>query len=125
MTAPAAPAGLASGGLALWNAVTGLHELAPPQLATLELACRQRDRCDALAPGAAAADPGALRHERDSALAMPRLLAALRLVDEAGRKPQSRQLGGVQEPAAGVTPVSALDRARLRHGVRVRVESSV
>jgi hypothetical protein len=91
-----------------------LHEPDPPQLATLELACRQRDRCDALAPDAAAGDAGALRHERDSALAMTRLLAALRLPDEAGRKPQARQLRGVQAPS-GATPMSAVERARLRH----------
>jgi hypothetical protein len=54
----------------------------------LEQACRQRDRCDTLASDAAAGDRGALRHERDSALAMTRLLAALRLPDEGGRKPQ-------------------------------------
>jgi hypothetical protein len=86
----------------------------PPQLATLELACRQRDRCDTLAPEAAAGDPGALRHERDAALTMTRLLAALRLPDEAGRKPQARRMRDVQVPST-VTPMSALERARLRH----------
>jgi hypothetical protein len=110
MTTP--PAGLASGGRALWSAVTELHPLDPSQLATLEQACRQRDRCDALAPDAAAGDPGALRQERDSALAMTRLLVALRLPDEAGRRPQARRIRGVQAPSA---PTSALERARLRH----------
>jgi hypothetical protein len=43
---------------------------------------------------------------------MTRLLAALRLPDEAGRKPQARQIRGVHAPSS---PVSALERARLRH----------
>ena len=110
MTAP--PAGLASGGVALWSAVSNLHELDPSQLATLEQACRQRDRCDTLAPNAAAGDPGALRHERDSALAMARFLTALRPPDDGGCKPQARRIQGVQAPSV---PMSALERARLRH----------
>jgi hypothetical protein len=120
MTAP--PAGLASGGRALWRSVTLVHELDPPHLATLELACRQRDRCDMLASDAAAGDHGALRHERDAALAMTRLLAALRLPDEGGRKPQARQIRGVQAPSSPVSvsvsvsvSALALERARLRH----------
>ncbi len=90
------PAGLAFGGRALWHGAQQAHELDPLQLAMLEQACRQRDRCDALAPDAATGDPGALRQERDSAMAMTRLLAALRLPSQSGgRKPQARQLRGV------------------------------
>jgi len=77
-----------------WSAVTGLHELDPPQFVMLEQACRQRDRCDALAPDAAAGHPGALRHERNAALTMTRLLAALRRPNEAGREPQAPQIRG-------------------------------
>jgi len=111
------PAGLAPGGRALWSAVTGLHELDPPQFVMLEQACRQRDRCDALAPDAAAGYPGALRHERDAALAMTRLLAALRLPDDGGRKPQARHIRGVQAPSV---PMLALERARLRQDRKPR-----
>lgn len=106
------PAGLDVGGRALWSAVVDAHDLDPTRLAMLEQACRQRDRCDTLALDAASGDLGALRHERDSAMAMSRLLTALRLPDEAGRKPQHRQLRGVQAPP---TRLSALERARLRH----------
>ena len=107
-----APVGLAPGGRVLWRAVAGLHELDRPQLATLEQACRQRDRCDVLAPEAVAGNPGTLRHERDAALAMTGLLAALRLPDAAGRKPQARPIRGVQAPSV---PMSALERGRLLH----------
>src|SRR4028118_1595799 len=118
MTGP--PAGLAKGGRALWSAVLDSHELDTPRLAVLEQACRQRDRCDTLAANAANGDPGALRHESDSAMAMPRLpataatgapgalpherdsamamtrlLSALRLPDDVGRQPQARQIRGV------------------------------
>jgi hypothetical protein len=43
---------------------------------------------------------------------MARLLSALRLPDDAGRKPQARKIRGVQQPSSAV---SALERARLRH----------
>ncbi len=104
-----APKGLRSGGRRLWDGITDDHELDDGQLATLEQACRQRDRADSLASAAASGDPSALRHERESALAMTRLLAALRLPDEkTGKRPQSRQVRGVQRPSG----VSSLDRAR-------------
>jgi hypothetical protein len=52
-------------------------------------------------------------HELDPPqLAMTRLLAALRLPDAAGRKPQARQIRGVQAPSSSR---SALERSRLRH----------
>ncbi len=97
------------GGRQLWDGVTERHELDQMQLVMLEQACRQRDRCDALAP---IASTGALRHERDAAMAMSRLLTALRLPDQAGRIPQSRQPRGVQAPSS---PPSALERGRQRH----------
>ncbi len=95
--------------MALWAGVTALHlDLDGAQLATLEQACRQRDRADALAEKASTGDASALRHEREAGLAMTRLLAAMRLPDDAGRRPQARQLRGVQKPGK----VSSLDRAR-------------
>lgn len=106
------PAGLASGGRALWSAVLDSHVLDAPRLAMLEQACRQRDRCDTLAADAANGDHGALRHERDAAMAMTRLLAALRLTTESGHRSQARQMRGVQAPSS---PISALERARQRH----------
>jgi hypothetical protein len=115
MTRP--PAGLASGGRALWRDVLDSQELDALRLAVLEQACRQRDRCDTLAAAASNGDPGALRHERDSAMAMTRLLSALRLPDATGRKPQARQVRGVQAPS---TPLSAVERARQRHAAQQR-----
>ena len=103
------PVGIAEGGQRLWDGILGDYSaLDAGQLATLEQACRQRDRADALAEKAAEGDAGALRQERDSGLAMTRLLAALRLPDQAGKRPLARQLRGVQKPSA----VSSLQRAR-------------
>lgn len=109
-----APRGLSAGGRSLWSGITGDTDLDAGQLATLELACRQRDRADSLAPAAAGGDPVALRQERDCALAMARLLAALRLPDPvSGRRPQARQVRGVQQPTV-TGKVSSLERARAR-----------
>jgi hypothetical protein len=110
------PRGLASGGKKLWTQVLETHDLDEMQVAMLEQACRQRDRTDTLArlnyEAGDEPDQSNLRQERDAALAMSRLLAALRLPDEAGRKPQARQIRGVQSP----TKLSAAERMRLRTG---------
>lgn len=103
------PRGLRSGGKALWVGLSEHHDLDAGQVATLEGACRQRDRADLLASAAGAGDASALRQERDSLLAMARLIAALRLPNEAGKRPQARQLRGVQQPSG---KVSSLDKAR-------------
>lgn len=106
---PTVPLGLRTGGDALWRAIVESQDLDAGQLATLEQACRQRDRADVLAPQAAIGDLAAIRHERDAALSMARLLAALRLPDTVGgKRPARRQLRGVQQPSA----VSSLERAR-------------
>lgn len=108
------PNDLLEGGAALWRSVIEKHDdLDGPQLATLEAACRQRDRADSLAAKAATGDPGALRHEREANLAMTRLLVSLRLPDERGRRPQLRSLRGVQH-ATATTPPTSLERARAR-----------
>ncbi len=109
------PKGLNAGGRRLWRGVLADcerldYDLDAQQLATLEEACRLKDRCDALAPDAATGDTAALRGEREAALSMARLLAALRLPDrQTGKRPQRRQLRGAYAPS----PVSSLSRARL------------
>jgi len=49
-----APRGLRAGGKALWSGIAEVNDLDPGQIATLEAACRQRDRADSLAKDAAA-----------------------------------------------------------------------
>jgi hypothetical protein len=83
-------------------------------------ACRTADRVEHLEGLAATTDPvvegraGPMIHPllaevRQQAALLARLVAALRLPDEAtGKKPQRRQLRGVQKPSA----VSSLERAR-------------
>lgn len=59
---------------------------------------------------------GALSEERQQSQAMARLISALRLPDEAtGKKPQRRQLRGVQKPSS-VAAVTPLERARAKSG---------
>ncbi len=96
-----APRGLAASGRRLWSDVSGFCDLDPMQAEILEAACRQSDRSDKFAVAAAAGDVTAARQERDSALAMARLFAAMRLPDDTGRRPQSRQVRGVQKPSGG------------------------
>ena len=47
-TCPTPPQGLASGGQALWDAITEAHDLDAAQLVTLWEACRAKDLLDAL-----------------------------------------------------------------------------
>lgn len=130
------PAGLSAGGRALWRGVTETHDLDPVQQVNLLEACRQKDRLDKL--------DEILRGEAQvwvklthrvqtedyelvidkgfaSALAaanqMKQHLAALRLPDSLGDRPQQRggargayTPGGEAAPAeAGVTDI----RSRL------------
>ncbi len=106
------PRNLQAGGRRLWRGVLAEHpDLDAQQLAVLEEACRQKDRCDAFAPAALEGDVAAMRGERQAALSMARLLAALRLPDrQTGRRPQHRQIRGAYAPS----PVSSLSRARAR-----------
>ncbi len=105
----AAQRGLAASGRRLWDEVTGSYDLDPFQTELLMSACRQRDRAQVFAPAAASGDVTAARQERDSQLAMARLLAAMRVPDSAGRRPQSH-VGprGVKQP----TTASARDRLK-------------
>lgn len=83
-------------------------------------ACRTADRVEHLERLAAVTDPivegrtGPMAHPvfaevRQQEALLARLVAALRLPDEAtGKRPQKRQLRGVQQPSG----VSSIDRAR-------------
>ena len=88
------PDTLNSGGRRLWDGVTADHELVAWQLVLLLEACRAKDYLDRLAPIAAAGDFRAMREERLTSWSMTRLLAALRLPDAAGRRPQRRSVRG-------------------------------
>jgi hypothetical protein len=127
-----APTGLRAGGKALWQAITGEHDLDAPQLVQLEEACRAKDRLDQLdrllrgdvdtwvevvtdrgTPVSLRID-SALSRANDTANLMKQLLAALRLPDpQTGKRPQYRGARGAQKPTVpGGAKVSSLDRAR-------------
>ena len=107
------------GGAALWAEVTEAHELDAAQLAQLVEACRQKDRCDHLHGLALAADPDEyvklVKVANETSNQMKQLLAALRLPDASGKRPQYRGPRGAQAPSVpGGASVSSLDRARAR-----------
>jgi len=130
------PAGLSSGGRNLWKSVTDDHELDASQEVTLLEACRAKDRLDKLDEVLRGDEETWMRlikddrteyHELkiDAALTaanstanlLKQLLAALRLPDAEGKKPQQR--GGARgayaatpKVASGPGKVSSLDRAR-------------
>ena len=131
------PDGLRAGGRALWVGIAGSFDLMPEQLVQLEEACRAKDRLDkldALLSGdvdtwAYIDTEGVSSLRIDAALAqanttanlMKQLLAALRLPDEEGRRPQFRGARGAQAPsvpggAAEQKGKSASDRAKSRWG---------
>ncbi len=126
-----APAGLSAGGRALWKSITGDHEMDAAQLVQLTEACRAKDRLDkldALLRGEVAVwaevyinpdgEPvslridAALQRANDTANLLKQLLAALRLPDDAGKRPQRRGPRGAQAPSVPGGKVSSLDRAR-------------
>jgi hypothetical protein len=134
-----APTGLGAAGRTLWAEITAEHELDPMQRVTLEEACRAKDRLDKLNEilrGEAdvwchlvedANEPAtytlkvsaALTQSNATANLMKQLLAALRLPDAAGKRPQQR--GGARGSYAPSAPsgdgkVSSLERARARKG---------
>ena len=130
MSVAEVPDGLASGGAELWREVTEAHDLDVTQRANLLEACRQKDRLDQLDlllrgdVDVWARLTHNLRTEDyelkiDDALAkanatanqMKQHLAALRLPDESGKKPQRRAARGAYAPRGSGT-VSILDRAR-------------
>ena len=130
------PDGLRAGGRALWVGIAGSFDLMTEQLVQLEEACRAKDRLDkldALLSGdvdtwAYIDTEGVPSLRIDAALAqanttanlMKQLLAALRLPDEEGRRPQFRGARGAQAPSvpggADQKGKSASDRAKSRWG---------
>lgn len=110
------PRGLKAGGKKLWSGVIGdADALDVAQLAALEGACRMRDRADQLAPLAAGGDASSLRHERESIMAMTRLLAAMRLPDtKTGKRPGAKTIRGVE--ANHTAKVSTLERVLASAG---------
>lgn len=135
------PAGLGSGGRALWRAIAKDHVLDGMQRVQLTEACRAKDRLDKL--DAALRGDGdtwmhlardifgdgnvyelritnALGKANETANVMKQLLAALRLPDaDSGKRPQQRGPRGAQKPTipGGATEpgkVSSIERARER-----------
>lgn len=113
------PSGLSVGGRALWRAITADHELDSAQFVQLVEACRAKDRLDEL--DAILRDDlaarGMLTAANNTANLLKQLMAALRLPDEAGRRPQRRGARGAYEPSKPGA-VSSLDRARDRAAAR-------
>lgn len=115
---------LGARGQRLWDSLlaqdASLEDVQNPMREVALSAARTADRVDHLEDLARTTDPvvegrgGPMIHPllaevRQQAQLLARLVAALRLPDEAtGKKPQRRQLRGVQQPKA----VSSLDRAR-------------
>lgn len=116
--------GLNARGARLWASLTAqdaslLDEHNPARETALS-ACRAADRLDTLEQLAVVTDvvfegrTGPMTHPvhvevRQAAALLARLIAALRLPDEAtGKRPQKRQLRGVQKPSTG----SARDRLK-------------
>jgi hypothetical protein len=112
------PDDLGPGGRALWDGITEDHDLEPSQLAQLAEACREKDRCDALARMIdQAEDPkvflSLVGKANETANQMKQMIAALRLPDaQTGKKPQYRGPRGAY--TKGPAKVSSLDRARAR-----------
>lgn len=132
---PKPPDGLAPAGQALWKSVSDDHELDAVQFAQLTEACRQKDRLDKLddllrgevdtwaeiatdregEPISLRID-SAVKLANETANTMKQLLAALRLPDAAGKRPQRRGARGAQSPSVpgGAGKVSSIERARAR-----------
>lgn len=104
------PSDLATRGSALWDTISEANDLDEGQSQMLAQACRVADRCDALAPVAAADPEGAAgKQELAASQQLARLMTALRLPDEHGRKPQLRgQRGTYKPPTPGVSSRSRL-----------------
>ncbi len=139
------PQSLGTAGRKLWRSIVAIHSLDPMQLVQLEEACRAKDRLDefdSIIHGKGVLNLMRFRlHESfdengtyasvevrfDSVITqanatanlMKQLLAALRLPDAAGKRPQQR--GGARGAYTTGAPtgdgkVSSLDRARARKG---------
>ena len=143
------PESLEAGGRALWHGIADSFELMPEQLVQLEEACRAKDRLDEfdsiihgkgvlnlmkfrLSQGlehhdGTEDDPLVVEVKFDNVISqsnatanlLKQLLAALRLPDEEGRRPQYRGARGAQAPSTpggAAKSGSAADRASSRWG---------
>ena len=132
------PRGLSAGGSKLWDEIACVHELDAVQLTQLTEACRAKDRLDkmdAVLRGDAdtwmrlAVDVNSdgsiyelritntLSKANDTANLLKQLLAALRLPDASGKRPQFRGPRGAQQPSVPGGKdgtVSSMERARQR-----------
>lgn len=134
MAAPKTPARLGPGGRKLWRDVVTAHELDAPQRVQLEEACRAKDRLDKLdallcgtvdtwAEIQVGSDGGpvslridaALKLANETANLVKQLLAALRLPDASGKRPQFRGPRGAQKPTVPGGG-SAAEKAASRWG---------
>lgn len=127
------PPGLGTGGARLWTDITAAHDLDPAQRVQLLEACRAKDRLDKLdsllrgdvetwARLVFKLNSGgdtyelvidaALSRANDTANLLKQLLAALRLPDASGKRPQYRGPRGAQAPTVPGGKVSSLERAR-------------
>lgn len=107
------PRGLRAGGKALWAGIADLTDLDVGQKAQLLEACRAKDRLDGLDEIIRARQPGwdeYLNKANTTANQMKQLLAALRLPDEYGKKPQRH--GSARGAYASTGAVSLVDRLR-------------
>lgn len=108
------PTGLGGRGSRLWSSLLAqdvlLEDASNPMREVALEACRTADLVESMH---LEGDPKSLGEIRQQRLTMTRLISALRLPDEAsGKRPQRRQLRGVQKPSK----VSSLERARQAHG---------
>lgn len=128
------PDGLNSGGAALWEALTEAHDLDTVQLVQLTEVCRMKDRLDKLdavlrgdvdawmrlavsdmRDDASLVVDDALVKANQTANQMKQLLAAMRLPDDVGKRPQQR--GGARGAyAPKVEGTTAASKARNRWG---------
>lgn len=120
-------------GARLWASLTARDESLKDDVPAREVAlsaCRTADRVDRLEALAEVTDPvvegrtGPMIHPvfaevRQQSALLARLVAALRLPDEeTGKRPQKRQMRGVQKPSRAAGTVSSLELARRAAGGR-------
>ena len=131
MTTQSVPDGLGAGGRELWSDIASGGELDAMQRVQLLEACRAKDRLDKLdlllrgdvdtwvslthrlqTQDYELVIDKALVQANSTANLMKQLLAAMRLPDEHGKRPQVRAARGAYSPTAKSGAVSSLDRAR-------------
>ena len=137
MTKPRMPRGLSVGGKALWSSIVEAHDLDAAQVVQLTEACRAKDRLDKLdevlrgdanvwceilsdfdGNATSLRIDAALDKANTTANLLKQLLAAMRLPDESGKRPQAR--GGARGSYGAQTPggkdETAASRAASRWG---------